>query len=203
MHRALRPSRESAGRARVPCQTQPMEASTSKALAATDSCRQVWGESEDIKRKLRAGTVPAAASVAAPCFAPPARSGRLPDGGAVALAAASRHGMDAQHGRVALQQGVELLGAFRRGRGVVVDRKSTRLNSSHLVISYAVFCLKKNNKSPSASPVCSLANSGIFLASLAYSHSQHRRQYSDSGNPLSTSPSLPFSGRTSIHYPSS
>src|ERR1022692_2248010 len=24
------------------------------------------------------------------------------------------------------------------------DRKSTRLNSSHLVISYAVFCLKKN-----------------------------------------------------------
>src|SRR5688500_19554500 len=28
----------------------------------------------------------------------------------------------------------------RRGDG---DRKSTRLNSSHLVISYAVFCLKK------------------------------------------------------------
>src|SRR5688500_20019372 len=27
--------------------------------------------------------------------------------------------------------------------GHVVDRKSTRLNSSHLVISYAVFCLKK------------------------------------------------------------
>src|SRR5256885_335526 len=28
----------------------------------------------------------------------------------------------------------------------VLDRKSTRLNSSHLVISYAVFCLKKKNK---------------------------------------------------------
>src|SRR2546426_1507916 len=27
-----------------------------------------------------------------------------------------------------------------------VDRKSTRLNSSHLVISYAVFCLKKKKK---------------------------------------------------------
>src|SRR5256885_8548726 len=27
--------------------------------------------------------------------------------------------------------------------GVMADRKSTRLNSSHLVISYAVFCLKK------------------------------------------------------------
>src|SRR5256885_8724420 len=26
------------------------------------------------------------------------------------------------------------------------DRKSTRLNSSHLVISYAVFCLKKKNQ---------------------------------------------------------
>src|SRR5256885_2598974 len=29
---------------------------------------------------------------------------------------------------------------------LVGDRKSTRLNSSHLVISYAVFCLKKKNK---------------------------------------------------------
>src|SRR3712207_6924507 len=28
----------------------------------------------------------------------------------------------------------------------LVDRKSTRLNSSHANISYAVFCLKKNNK---------------------------------------------------------
>src|SRR5256885_11766306 len=30
-------------------------------------------------------------------------------------------------------------------RRTTADRKSTRLNSSHLVISYAVFCLKKNN----------------------------------------------------------
>src|SRR5256885_11015747 len=29
---------------------------------------------------------------------------------------------------------------------VKLDRKSTRLNSSHLVISYAVFCLKKKKK---------------------------------------------------------
>src|SRR5437879_8163259 len=29
------------------------------------------------------------------------------------------------------------------------DRKSTRLNSSHRCISYAVFCLKNNNKIPS------------------------------------------------------
>src|SRR5438034_6240705 len=32
------------------------------------------------------------------------------------------------------------------GRAVVLDRKSTRLNSSHTVISYAVFCLKKKKK---------------------------------------------------------
>src|SRR2546426_3456105 len=31
-------------------------------------------------------------------------------------------------------------------RAGVEDRKSTRLNSSHLVISYAVFCLKKKKK---------------------------------------------------------
>src|SRR5256885_12282453 len=30
--------------------------------------------------------------------------------------------------------------------GCTQDRKSTRLNSSHLVISYAVFCLKKKRK---------------------------------------------------------
>src|SRR3712207_7490238 len=36
----------------------------------------------------------------------------------------------------------------RAGSGFdVVDRKSTRLNSSHANISYAVFCLKKKKKS--------------------------------------------------------
>src|SRR5256885_12266328 len=40
----------------------------------------------------------------------------------------------------------EVARQIRSGRSVfaaVGDRKSTRLNSSHLVISYAVFCLKK------------------------------------------------------------
>src|SRR3989454_4222832 len=32
------------------------------------------------------------------------------------------------------------------------DRKSTRLNSSHLVISYAVFCLKKKKKRKKTEP---------------------------------------------------
>src|SRR3712207_8308206 len=34
-------------------------------------------------------------------------------------------------------------GDVRRRRGAVLDRKSTRLNSSHANTSYAVFCLKK------------------------------------------------------------
>src|SRR2546426_5059757 len=37
-------------------------------------------------------------------------------------------------------------------RGQILDRKSTRLNSSHLVISYAVFCLKKKKKKRIAPP---------------------------------------------------
>src|SRR5256885_12434840 len=37
-----------------------------------------------------------------------------------------------------------------------VDRKSTRLNSSHLVISYAVFCLKKKKNSLAILRVCRL-----------------------------------------------
>src|SRR5260221_1620961 len=36
------------------------------------------------------------------------------------------------------------------------DRKSTRLNSSHTVISYAVFCLKKKKKKSERSPCTGL-----------------------------------------------
>src|SRR5256885_5909833 len=48
------------------------------------------------------------------------------------------------HGR-GLDAGLRpgLAGAWAAGGA---DRKSTRLNSSHLVISYAVFCLKKKKK---------------------------------------------------------
>src|SRR2546427_3030566 len=43
------------------------------------------------------------------------------------------------------------IGAIRSGRDL--DRKSTRLNSSHSQISYAVFCLKKKkNKEPRTRP---------------------------------------------------
>ena len=41
---------------------------------------------------------------------------------------------------------ISTLGMRRR---LWTDRKSTRLNSSHQIISYAVFCLKKKKKHPS------------------------------------------------------
>src|SRR5437773_8702376 len=57
----------------------------------------------------------------------------------------------------ARQLGALALGVFRRQAGRIIgrqvlrqqqrqDRKSTRLNSSHITISYAVFCLKKKTK---------------------------------------------------------
>src|SRR5256885_3017339 len=64
----------------------------------------------------------------------------------------ARHARGQEHPQVADRQHDVIGGAgharlAHRDRAVVVlgetDRKSTRLNSSHLVISYAVFCLKK------------------------------------------------------------
>src|SRR5207245_9085524 len=46
------------------------------------------------------------------------------------------YAVDAQH-----EDAAAVVRAFRQSRGL--DRKSTRLNSSHGSISYAVFCLKK------------------------------------------------------------
>src|SRR3989442_5928462 len=37
-----------------------------------------------------------------------------------------------------------------------VDRKSTRLNSSHVRISYAVFCLKKKKRSKGSTLLCNI-----------------------------------------------
>src|SRR2546426_5257818 len=47
--------------------------------------------------------------------------------------------------RAAARRHAVVLDGRRRGLSHA-DRKSTRLNSSHLVISYAVFCLKKKKK---------------------------------------------------------
>src|SRR5438445_3659098 len=45
-----------------------------------------------------------------------------------------------------------MLGDERHERGLQQDRKSTRLNSSHANISYAVFCLKKKKKKSRIQP---------------------------------------------------
>src|SRR5690554_7561300 len=73
-----------------------------------------------------------------------------PDSRAVAVLKADGYG----HGAVACARALEdLAPAFAvacieeavalREAGIATDRKSTRLNSSHVRISYAVFCLKK------------------------------------------------------------
>src|SRR5256885_6156619 len=50
--------------------------------------------------------------------------------------------LEVDHDAVPLAAAVAVVGPG----GELADRKSTRLNSSHLVISYAVFCLKKKKK---------------------------------------------------------
>src|SRR5256885_7722379 len=70
---------------------------------------------------------------------------------------------------------------LRRPKGR--DRKSTRLNSSHLVISYAVFCLKKKKNKycrlsftfSTAFVINVIAYSGYFctLVSISVSHVDH------------------------------
>src|SRR3712207_7540924 len=60
--------------------------------------------------------------------------------------------------------GRHAVGPRARRHGPVRDRKSTRLNSSHANISYAVFCLKKKKPfdrsiSPSTSSYCRTSTS--------------------------------------------
>src|SRR5215813_7459271 len=68
-----------------------------------------------------------------------ARQGRLPGGRAVTLHPAIP---------AYLQTFFPLPNGRNLGGGVAEDRKSTRLNSSHVRISYAVFCLKKKKQKP-------------------------------------------------------
>src|SRR5438309_4248367 len=56
------------------------------------------------------------------------------------------------HGQQASLAGGEILVGVEREAGRIADRKSTRLNSSHSSISYAVFCLKKKNRQMWSAP---------------------------------------------------
>src|SRR5688572_33392868 len=53
---------------------------------------------------------------------------------------------DKKEGRYRMQVCTDLPCALRGAEEFMEDRKSTRLNSSHSQISYAVFCLKKKKK---------------------------------------------------------
>src|SRR2546426_6254528 len=66
--------------------------------------------------------------------------------GMVAVGVPRQHVEPAGRQAFLLQAGADLVnGDLAGGRLRRPDRKSTRLNSSHLVNSYAVFCLKKKN----------------------------------------------------------
>src|SRR5256885_10379924 len=68
------------------------------------------------------------------------------------------------------------------------DRKSTRLNSSHLVISYAVFCLKKKT---ARFCVCRRTRGSTSLTSGRLSSHRVPRRYKAPVRPSSVADSLP------------
>src|SRR5256885_11707763 len=54
---------------------------------------------------------------------------------------------------------------------IEVDRKSTRLNPSHLVISYAVFCLKKKkNKNKHNIQILHKNQTGHFIVTITHTY---------------------------------
>src|SRR5688500_19632000 len=87
-----------------------------------------------------------------PDVAPPAlhffsRAGHLRDPHSFPTRRSSDLGRTATLLRSASEERRQLAGILRdRIVELLADRKSTRLNSSHLVISYAVFCLKKKKR---------------------------------------------------------
>src|SRR2546430_10665120 len=60
-------------------------------------------------------------------------------------------GHDDDYGRFLVASGPYM---FKGSEALDLDRKSTRLNSSHSQISYAVFCLKKKNDYSSSAVFC-------------------------------------------------
>src|SRR5258708_21400810 len=76
----------------------------------------------------------------------------LPVGSSLACDAQLQGWVAAEQGDELSEEGVELaadVGDLAVAVAAEQDRKSTRLNSSHQIISYAVFCLKKKNKAHS------------------------------------------------------
>src|SRR5256885_3940943 len=80
-----------------------------------------------------------------------------------------RHSLERRRGREVDEAGLAHAPWITTGSSSA-DRKSTRLNSSHLVISYAVFCLKKKNSNQAlyftADPVTGRASIAPFAIPL-------------------------------------
>src|SRR5256885_3144056 len=97
--------------------------------------------------------------------------------------AASRHRcrirasrFDEAFPRPACGERVRVRGTLHRPSSLrVPDRKSTRLNSSHLVISYAVFCLKKKKTSKTPPYKSERANSSDKANSSQKPQISHKR----------------------------
>src|SRR3989454_5759723 len=105
-----------------------MSATTAITISSENPTSNTGGEEVRVVQKKKPGPLPASA-----CARRPSGLRFLLD---LALNGVARHlGRGPALGRL-------VLGGFH----AVLDRKSTRLNSSHLVISYAVFCLKKKKK---------------------------------------------------------
>src|SRR5437773_7509874 len=87
---------------------------------------------------------------ALPILIEPVRSSPTPEGSSTNMKGTRNAGMVYFHDcRVVLYGSPPVIAAAAKGESAVggetSDRKSTRLNSSHITISYAVFCLKKKN----------------------------------------------------------
>src|SRR5256885_11848989 len=62
------------------------------------------------------------------------------------LKSSAESSLESQAGGPRLEHQLSRAAVQDSRRGAALDRKSTRLNSSHLVISYAVFCLQNKNQ---------------------------------------------------------
>src|SRR2546430_8637323 len=93
--------------------------------------------------------------------------------------------------RIVLRVELHLL-AFTQPADAGADRKSTRLNSSHSQISYAVFCLKKKKKNTPHGPRPALPHPAHLFADdlrhiahyrLAHAHGHTQTQARTAGSP--------------------